>query len=54
MAFAQAMRENVFLKFSGDVKSEQINSAVLGATGNGAHGESFKDIFRTGIHMLVQ
>ena len=53
VAFAQAMKETGFLKFGGDVKPEQYNFAGLGAVGNGAAGESFKDI-RTGIRAQVQ
>lgn len=53
VAFAQAMKETGFLKFGGDVKPEQYNFAGLGAVGNGAAGDSFKDI-RTGIRAQVQ
>ena len=53
VAFAQAMHETGFLKFGGDVLPNQYNFAGLGATGNGAHGNSFKDV-RTGIRAQVQ
>ena len=53
VAFAQAMHETGFLKFGGDVLPNQYNFAGLGATGNGTHGNSFKDV-RTGIRAQVQ
>ncbi|MBM6832138.1 glucosaminidase domain-containing protein [Faecalicoccus acidiformans] len=53
VAFAQAMHETGFLKFGGDVLPNQYNFAGLGATGNGANGNSFKDV-RTGIRAQVQ
>ena len=51
--FAQIMHETGFLKFGGDVKEEQNNFAGLGATGNGAPGESFSSI-QIGIRAVVQ
>ena len=53
VAFAQTMHETGFLKFGGDVLPNQYNFAGLGATGNGATGNSFKDV-RTGIRAHVQ
>lgn len=41
VAFAQAMHETNFLRFTGDVKPGQNNFAGIGATGNGAAGASF-------------
>ncbi|PAE26322.1 N-acetylmuramoyl-L-alanine amidase [Bacillus sp. 7894-2] len=41
VAFAQAMHETNFLRFTGDVKPGKNNFAGLGATGNGASGASF-------------
>jgi N-acetylmuramoyl-L-alanine amidase len=41
LAFAQAMHETNFLRFTGDVKAVQNNFAGLGATGNNAPGASF-------------
>ena len=43
-AFFQMLLETGYLTYGGDVKPEQNNFAGLGATGNGARGESFKDI----------
>ncbi|MGE0024367.1 MAG: glucosaminidase domain-containing protein [Hyphomicrobium sp.] len=43
-AFFQMLLETGYLTYTGDVKPEQNNFAGLGATGNGARGESFKDI----------
>lgn len=53
VAFCQAMLETGFLKFGGDVDKDQYNFAGLGATGNGAKGESFSSV-RTGIRAQVQ
>lgn len=53
VAFSQAMKETGFLKFGGDVDKNQYNFAGLGATGNGAKGESFPNV-RTGIRAQVQ
>lgn len=53
VVFAQAMVETGWLKFGGDVKIEQFNFCGLGATGNGAAGNSFPDV-RTGIRAQVQ
>ncbi|MBG9657134.1 N-acetylmuramoyl-L-alanine amidase [Cytobacillus firmus] len=41
IAFAQAMHETNFLRFTGDVKPGQNNFAGIGATGNGTAGASF-------------
>lgn len=43
-AFFQMLLETGYLTYGGDVKPDQNNFAGLGATGKGAHGESFKDI----------
>ena len=53
VAFAQAMLETGYLQYGKDVKIEQFNFAGLGATGNGATGESFPDV-RTGIRAHIQ
>ena len=53
VVFAQAMHETNWLRFGGDVSPDQCNFAGIGATGNGAHGNSFKDV-RTGIRAQVQ
>ena len=42
IAFAQAMNETNFLRFTGDVKAEQNNFSGLGATGNNNQGASFE------------
>jgi len=53
VAFAQAMKETNFLKYGGDVSIEQYNFAGIGATGNGAPGNSFANV-QTGIRAQVQ
>ena len=53
IVFAQAMLETGWLQFGGDVKVEQFNFAGLGATGNGAVGESFESV-AVGIRAQVQ
>ncbi len=53
VAFAQAMKETNFLKFTGDVSIEQYNFAGLGATGNGVKGNSFSSV-REGIRAHIQ
>jgi hypothetical protein len=57
-AFYQMLLETGSLSFrdgnrSGDVKPAQNNFAGLGATGRGAHGESFKDI-ATGVRAHLE
>jgi len=58
-AFFQMAVETNFLTFRrgdgqpGDVRETQNNFAGIGATGNGAHGESFADI-PTGVHAQIQ
>lgn len=52
-AFFQMLLETGNLKFSGDVRANQNNFAGLGATGGGAHGESFSDI-STGVKAHLQ
>ena len=44
IAFFQMVLETGALSFTGDVRSTQNNFAGLGASGGGAHGESFTDI----------
>jgi flagellum-specific peptidoglycan hydrolase FlgJ len=41
VAFAQAMQETGYFRFTGDVRNEQNNFAGIGATGGGARGASF-------------
>lgn len=41
IAFAQALHETDYFRFTGDVKPEQNNFAGIGAIGNGARGASF-------------
>ncbi|WP_377887939.1 N-acetylmuramoyl-L-alanine amidase [Alkalihalobacillus sp. R86527] len=41
IAFAQALHETNFFRFTGDVTPEQNNYAGIGATGGGAKGASF-------------
>lgn len=53
VAFAQAMHETNFLRYGGDVGIEQFNFAGIGATGNGAKGNSFATV-RIGIRAQVQ
>ncbi len=44
IAFFQMILETGALRFGGDVRPAQNNFAGLGASGGGAHGESFGDI----------
>lgn len=53
VVFAQAMKETGFLKFGGDVQIGQYNFCGLGATGNGAQGNSFSSV-RMGVRAQVQ
>lgn len=53
VAFCQAMLETGFLRYGGDVQINQYNFAGLGATGNGAHGNSFGSV-REGVRAQVQ
>ena len=53
VAFVQAMKETNFLRYTGDVRIEQYNFAGIGATGNGASGNSFPSV-RIGIRAQVQ
>lgn len=53
VAFAQSMKETAFLKFGGDVVSEQYNFAGLGTTGGGVKGEYFANV-RQGVRAQVQ
>lgn len=52
-AFFQMLVETGFLKFTGDVNVKQNNFAGLGATGNGANGESFPDV-STGVKAHIE
>ena len=51
--YAQIMLETGYLQYGGDVEINQFNFGGLGATGNGAKGNSFIDV-RTGIKAQVQ
>jgi hypothetical protein len=53
VAFCQAMLETGFLRYGVDVQINQYNFAGLGATGNGALGNSFGSV-REGIRAQVQ
>ena len=53
VAFCQEMNETNWLRFGGDVQAAQCNFAGLGATGNGAPGNTFPDV-RTGVRAQVQ
>lgn len=53
IAFCQMILETGFLKYGGDVASQQNNFCGLGATGNRVAGEYFPDI-RTGIRAHIQ
>jgi hypothetical protein len=41
VAFAQALQETGYFRFTGDVRGSQNNFAGIGATGDGARGASF-------------
>ena len=51
VAFCQAMLETGFLRYGVDVQINQYNFAGLGATGNGAPGNSFGSV-REGIRAM--
>ena len=53
VAFFQMILETGALRFGGDVKPAQNNFAGLGASGGGAHGESFSDV-STGVKAHLQ
>lgn len=53
VVFAQIMNETGWLQFGGDVSISQYNFAGIGATGNGAAGNGYKDV-KTGITAQVQ
>ena len=53
IAYFQMLVETGSLKFGGDVRPAQNNFAGLGATGNGEHGESFKDV-STGVQAHLE
>ena len=53
IAYFQMLVETGNLKFGGDVRPAQNNFAGLGATGNGEHGESFKDV-ATGVRAHLE
>ncbi len=58
VVFAQAMHETGWLQYGGDVSADQCNFSGIGATGNGAPGNSFNtygtDSVRMGIRAQVQ
>jgi len=53
IAFFQMILETGALRFGGDVRPAQNNFAGLGASGGGAHGESFADV-STGVKAHLQ
>lgn len=53
VAFAQAMKETNFLRYTGDVDIAQYNFAGIGATGGGAKGNSFSSV-AVGIRAQIQ
>ena len=53
VAFAQAMSKTYWLRFGGDVLPNPYNFAGLGATGNGVHGNVFKNVI-IGIRAQIQ
>ena len=53
VVFAQSMHETGWLQYGGDVSVEQCNFAGIGATGNGAKGNSFSSV-REGLRAQVQ
>ncbi|MCA0171324.1 N-acetylmuramoyl-L-alanine amidase [Bacillus sp. RAR_GA_16] len=53
IAFAQALHETNFFRFTGDVKPDQNNFAGIGATGGGARGASFPNE-STGVLAHIQ
>ena len=53
IAYAQALHETNFFRFTGDVKPEQNNFAGIGATGGGARGATFPNA-STGVLAHIQ
>ncbi|MYL65406.1 sporulation protein [Bacillus hwajinpoensis] len=53
IAYAQALHETNFFRFTGDVKPEQNNLAGIGATGSGARGATFPNA-STGVLAQIQ
>ncbi|MFK3960298.1 N-acetylmuramoyl-L-alanine amidase [Guptibacillus hwajinpoensis] len=53
IAYAQALHETNFFRFTGDVKPEQNNFAGIGATGGGAAGATFPNA-STGVLAHIQ
>lgn len=53
IAYFQMILETGALRFGGDVRASQNNFAGLGASGGGAHGESFPDV-STGVKAHLQ
>ncbi|QHA93167.1 N-acetylmuramoyl-L-alanine amidase [Bacillus sp. N1-1] len=53
IAYAQALHETNFFRFTGDVKPEQNNFAGIGATGGGANGATFPNA-STGVLAHIQ
>ena len=53
VAFAQMCLETGYLQYGHDVKIEQFNFAVVGATGNGKEGNTFGKV-RLGVEAQIQ
>ncbi|MEC3884817.1 SPOR domain-containing protein [Halobacillus sp. HZG1] len=53
VAYAQALNETNFFRFTGDVRPEQNNFAGIGATGGGTQGASFETP-EEGVHAHIQ
>ncbi|REJ09063.1 N-acetylmuramoyl-L-alanine amidase [Halobacillus trueperi] len=53
VAFAQALNETNYFRFTGDVRADQNNYAGIGATGGGARGATF-DTPEEGVHAHIQ
>lgn len=53
IAYAQALHETNFFRFTGDVKPEQNNFSGIGATGGGARGATFPNA-STGVLAHIQ
>lgn len=53
LAFAQAMKETGFLRFTGQVQIEQFNFAGMGVTSSTTNGDSYQNV-REGIRAQVQ
>ncbi|SDP19419.1 N-acetylmuramoyl-L-alanine amidase [Halobacillus aidingensis] len=53
VAFAQALNETNYFRFTGDVRADQNNYAGIGATGGGVRGATF-DTPEEGVHAHIQ